>query len=390
MTSAEVGRQPDGVSWLLSALRWQRADVGDGFLVLPTSSAPRVVVGPVGAGSLAAPLRTFQRLRPLRTRLVRSVLAAAVTADRGRRLGAVVPVAGAGALLDELRRCVGTPEIVVFIGLPTAGPNRKPVLQVHDRDGRPLAFAKVGWSAATRDRVRNEARALETLATAREVRVPRLLHAGSVGELEIVVTAPLPAGARRASGSPPLDAVRAVIAGGNTSSSTIDGAPAVEALRGRAERLPTSPVADRLRGLLDVVLAVDRGCEVAFGGCHGDWVPWNMATSKGKLHVFDWEHWDPEGPVGSDLLHHDVHVSVFSRGQALVTALEDAEASSADLLGALGVRGRSASAVRRLYLAHLATRTLEATAAGAPDTGPIASGLATALEAAVSNAGRRA
>ena len=65
------------------------------------------------------------------------------------------------------------------------GPQRavqKPVLQILDGRGRPVAFAKVALNPLTTRLIRNEAAALTRLQTAdlRTVRVPRVLHHGSI------------------------------------------------------------------------------------------------------------------------------------------------------------------------------------------------------------------
>ena len=43
---------------------------------------------------------------------------------------------------------------------------------------------------------------------------------------------------------------------------------------------------------------------LAFGAWHGDWTPWNMASTAGGLLVWDWERFATGVPVGFDALHY--------------------------------------------------------------------------------------
>ena len=99
---------------------------------------------------------------------------------------------------DYLRRLFGRDEVVVAFG-GGSGPYRKPVLQVFAADGSPLGYVKVGWNAWSRDAVGREATAL-TACAARPMRllgVPALIDRRDWRGLDLVVTAPLPAGVRR-------------------------------------------------------------------------------------------------------------------------------------------------------------------------------------------------
>ena len=86
------------------------------------------------------------------------------------------------------------PDPVVAVGLGTLDHWWKPVLQVFSSRGRPLGYVKVGWTPITAELVRTEGRSLEAYAASPVVGLiaPRLVHRGTWGACEIVVTAPMP------------------------------------------------------------------------------------------------------------------------------------------------------------------------------------------------------
>ena len=114
-----------------------------------------------------------------------------------RRRGLVVAAAGpaAGTLLgDHVPAALGRSDLAAAIVLGPAGPNRKPVVQLIGRDGRPVGYMKVGWNDLTRRLVRAEADTLRRLAGAdpRRFTAPALLHQGEWGGLDVTVSSALP------------------------------------------------------------------------------------------------------------------------------------------------------------------------------------------------------
>ena len=93
----------------------------------------------------------------------------------------------------HLREILGR-EISLGIQLGPPRANRKPILQVLDSDGRPLAFGKLGINDLTRRLVRTEAAALRQIAELDlpGIRVPRLVHEGEYHGSALLITTPLP------------------------------------------------------------------------------------------------------------------------------------------------------------------------------------------------------
>ncbi len=122
-----------------------------------------------------------------------------------------------GALAGEylaahLGQILGEPVFMAFGA--GGGPYRKPVLQVFDRGGEPLAYVKVGWNDWVRAAVRREATALQACAThPMELGVPAFLGLSSWHGLDLLVTGPLPLDSRRVSadtGLPPVSVLRQI------------------------------------------------------------------------------------------------------------------------------------------------------------------------------------
>jgi hypothetical protein len=94
-------------------------------------------------------------------------------------------------------------------------------------------------------------------------------------------------------------------------------------------------------------------------GCwHGDWSPWNMASTSGGLLVWDWERFAGGVPLGFDALHYRLQKDVVPGHQepsaAAARCIEDAPA----VLAPFGVGTSEARITGTLYLADLAARYL--------------------------------
>ena len=89
-------------------------------------------------------------------------------------------------------------------------------------------------------------------------------------------------------------------------------------LRKRLEDLTARPAGDArddgtdaneearaLANAADQLVASAGHVELTFGAWHGDWTPWNMATTATTVLVWDWERFGTGVPVGYDALHFD-------------------------------------------------------------------------------------
>lgn len=97
---------------------------------------------------------------------------------------------------------------------------------------------------------------------------------------------------------------------------------------------------------------------LAFGAWHGDWTPWNMASTGQGLLVWDWERFTRDVPVGFDALHYWLQTEVVpARGEPRAAAAGCIDRAP-ELLAPFGTGQAEARLTAILYLADLATRYL--------------------------------
>ncbi len=104
--------------------------------------------------------------------------------------------------------------------------------------------------------------------------------------------------------------------------------------------------------------------EIALGGGHGDWTPWNMGRRDGRLVVWDWERFTSGVPVGIDLVHFAYLVALRqwkrSPAEAQAHVLESVPAQ----LERLGRPGAQTRLLLQLHHLEMALRFAEARAVG--------------------------
>ena len=373
-----VGQVPAGVP---ASQRWG---------VLPDLRRPRVLV-PLSSGRAAAEaVRQYSDGMTQRARLAKAAAGLALASGALpwwlRRRGLVVAAAGpaAGTLLgDHVPAALGRSDLAAAIVLGPVRPNRKPVVQLIGRDGRPVGYMKVGWNDLTRRLVRAEADTLRRLAGAdpRRFTAPALLHQGEWGGLDVTVSSALPhrlwrRGRRYA--LPPVATSREIAALGGVEETTLGEsgwwarlrsrlAPIRESLAGTAG---TRGGAATLDGTLERLEGL-AGTRLVFGTWHGDWGPWNLRATPGRLLVWDWERSADRVPLGFDLLHFGYQTALQGLGQPPATAAATARDRAAPHLAELGQRPGLAELLCDLYLLERLCRAAEAEVSavtGRPDT----------------------
>jgi hypothetical protein len=333
----------------------------------PDGTTPRFrsVGGPEPTFLLPADIRVATRvcrgyngLRAPRRRLQRSALAWALRAGLGRwatrdtaDIGRTIPgLPPDRSLAEELERRLGCP-LRVGVGLGEVDSWWKPVLQLFDPVGRPVAFAKVGWTLVTTGLVDNEGTSLERVRHGLvDTVVPQPLHHFDWGPLRVLVTAPLPSDTRRLRPAetvePPDDLVAAL--------GTVSAPLAESSWWNNQLRLITAAehAVEVAEPLVRYVLAVaDRfgARPVQLGVCHGDWVPWNLGrTTDGALVVWDWEYASVDAPVGLDAVHGRYQVARLLDGlddhSAMALAHRDVESPLPELHATMVAARRCAAA----------------------------------------------
>jgi hypothetical protein len=266
-------------------------------------------------------------------------------------------VPGGGTLTEHLSAAVGQPvRVSVRFGPPRA--NRKPVLQLLDRRGHAVGFAKLGVNDLTRTLVTAEATALRAIA-GRDlgiVRVPKVLHAGAWKDMELLVIEALPVWGARASKSDganaAVEAMRAVA--GTPDPRPLFASPYVDRLAAQVTIVPESHAKAVLAGAVERARTVTA--RIPFGAWHGDWNGGNMAVRSDGVLLWDWERYSVDVPLGFDLLHYELHEEVTVRGTDPAPAAAALARRCAELLAPFGVDAAQARAITALYLAEIASR----------------------------------
>ena len=289
------------------------------FVVLPGLQRPRLLV-PADRRAAAAALRRYGEPGSWRallgTRALSLIMASGLGCVTARDRLRVLAPAGAPTIEAYLQAELGL-EIRVSMHIGAARANRKPVLQLLTPAGDTVGFAKIGISPLTRDLIRAERDALTRLGRAglTGLAVPRVLHYGSWQDLTVMVLSPLPVWQRRTRLSPGrlALAMREVAAVAGISHEPL-AASGYWATLGR--RLAAADDTGTRRAVADALGRIGSRAGAAvlpFGAWHGDWTPWNMASTRGGLLVWDWERFTVGVPLGFDALHHWLQAQVDTR-----------------------------------------------------------------------------
>ncbi|CAN5300462.1 hypothetical protein BH24ACT12_BH24ACT12_28260 [soil metagenome] len=364
------------------------------WTAVPSADSPRLLV-PAGIGRVAARMARRQLTgRRVRTRIARAGLSVAMgTGMLGHVSWLRVAVTGpaeAPCIEDPLCQVLGVDHVRLTLPVGPARANRKAVLQVTDRAGRVLAFAKVGHNELTQRLVRHEGEVLRELEATvlRAVLAPRPLASVTWAGLEIVVLEPLEIPARRASGDERrqrlLAVVREVSGVGGRSVLAWGQHPHRALLLSQIERC-----GDLAAPLRQQVESIRPALTMPTGAWHGDLNSGNAALVPGACPVWDWERFGKGVPVGFDLLHHDLHEAITVEGVPAREAAAAVLGRAGMVLTPLDVDRSTAEAIARAYLVTLACRYLadDQHEAGA-DLGNVEDWLLPALESLPVEGGR--
>src|SRR5579859_1638748 len=347
---------------------------GRDFVLIPGVRHPRLLV-PASPRAAAAALRQYGQPRSWPARMgVAAFALGLATGLGGTLLGVRVRVTAPpeAESIESYLRSVISPGIRVSIRLGPARANRKPVLQLHTTAGGPVGFVKVGFNALTRDLVRAESDSLAFLERTGldGISVPRVLHHSQWHGMDVLVLSALPVWRRRralpaAQLSAAMDTVARV-------GELQQGAPASGAyLRHLTDRLAATdpgPESSALRQAVGTLTATGLATSLTFGAWHGDWSPWNMASTTSGLLVWDWERFAFGVPCGFDALHYWLQSEVGPRHRDPLTAAAGCVEHAAGLLAPFRIDPARARLTAALYLADMATRYLvdRQAQAGAP------------------------
>ncbi|MGH1489118.1 MAG: phosphotransferase family protein [Acidimicrobiales bacterium] len=337
----------------------------------PSAESPKILVP---AQSIAAARTSVKRYHDgFSTKLrVRSMLAEAIMGVeplarlllRGKQVGVDGGLRRApgidGDVLEGIRQLLDVDRLHVAVSLSTPKSNQKPVLQLLDDDGRCLGWAKVAWNERTEALVGNEASWLERKAEA-PLSKPDLMHDLVIAGRRVAISSGVEAGRRPQRGAaalPDLDVFKAVSNLGDVETIEIERSAwwrSVEAVLGEAT--------DQERQVITAAVESCAGLKIQVGAWHGDLTPWNLMTTKDRVHLIDWEFAADGVPFGFDLCHFHTQVASEMKGcedpaSNAALALDYSARLSPHGLASLGVEPANRTAVWRLYLVELMRRYL--------------------------------
>lgn len=336
------------------------------FLALPDLAHARLLL-PLRARRAAAAVahryaEPWSPVRRMRARAMSLALSSGAAGLLLRDRVTVAAPAGANGAYDSIETLlagvVGHPVAVgLYVTRPRA--NRKPLLQVLTDDGVLVAFAKVGVDDFTRDLVTGEARALRAVGCRprRSFTVPDVLDLRGWHGLQVLTLSALPVHERRAT----LDAGRLAVVATEIAATagTELAAPAlssyVQRLRVRLRALP-SGTGQRLAAAVDGILDAHGAAPLPFAAWHGDLTPWNMATLRDTVLVWDWERYETGVPLGFDLVHHHVQQHLLAPGADVGALVRELPRRTSAALGSVGLDLREATTCAALYLVDIAAR----------------------------------
>lgn len=262
-----------------------------------------------------------------------------------------------GGLIPHISTELGVQvRVSVRLGPPRA--NRKPVLTLMRANGSVVGYTKVGVNDLTKRRIESETTALHLLAAADlgSLVAPTVLSAGALGGASYLTLSPL---RTRSSGGIDADirdaAARDLVAGFPTLSQGLARSPWWLALRQRVAEI-SSVDARQLNELATLLERRLGPAELVFGAQHGDWTPWNLHTVDRVTHVWDWERFAIDAPVGIDQLHYAFHTATAIRGERPIDALSMVEGRVAELVSIH--ENAEPTALWAIYLAQAGERFL--------------------------------
>lgn len=329
------------------------------FVVVPNARAPRLLVPAGSAAAAAGAMHRFSTALAPREVASRLMAGSVLRAGGARLMPHRIEVVGGDStsIAQYLGDVLGTDDVLVSLGIGNERANRKPVLQVFDRRGRTLAFAKVADAAHVEQHLESEIRSLTTLSghrIPRSIEVPRLLHAGRWnGKLVLVLTALATAPLQRpGQWSVPQQAMHDFAAAFDDGEQRLVDAPVWSWLREAERGLESVELRQRLGTALDRLGELASQEPLRIGAWHGDWTPWNMSRRGKRIRLWDWERFQTGVPVGLDERHYAVNAVCRRDGLSQATVRAGLDLADG------GNRSARSRVLDAAYLAAISARYL--------------------------------
>ncbi|MFT4532808.1 MAG: thymidylate kinase [Saprospiraceae bacterium] len=231
----------------------------------------------------------------------------------------------------------------------TSGPNRKVMVYKETEEGN--SFFKIGLNSKSNSLIKNETETLSHLDSiqTKSFVYPKLIQSG---KNHVEVTDISIGGKRNTSLSPiHIKALKEL----NESSSqfnTIGSLTVWKQLKIDLENLKLIEDIRIPKGLLKKVSflmdLINDSAIIETSCCHGDFTPWNMFETNGRLHIYDWELYKEQMPFGFDALHFIIQNGILIDRKPWAEIEKEINKKFDKI--ALGVLSNAKATDKRLYL----------------------------------------
>lgn len=340
-------------------VRGSRTRKHAGFAVAPNERNPRVLVPLAVPGAMRAIASGGSAGDSLRVAVGRALadrLLASGLLDSTFRLAILIEGDRSGSLEEYMSSAAGQ-RVTYTITIGSARANRKPVLWLLDSAGRSLGYAKVGLTPLAAELVVAESEALSALNGRNHGSfvTPRVLHTAVWDGLPVVVQTAVSTKRGPGSRQIPTAAMRELGSIGEESCASIGSSAWFSRVTSRAECVP-GEAGYRLLEMAEAMSRRHAGVLLPFGCWHGDWGPWNMGWERAVPHVWDWERFDRDVPVGMDAVHFTSHRTLRRLGDEAAAKRVLTQVAPVAVRAVNGGDDQSACAVVDAYLLEVATR----------------------------------
>lgn len=211
-------------------------------------------------------------------------------------------------IFEYLKNVTNWGNLDFALSLGTPGPHRKPVVQLNNREGVIVGYAKVGWNEVTNSLVKNEADTIKNLSHTSfdSFSMPSVLHADWWHGRYITILSSPEGKLLPAPSTLNIMYMNVIneLADLRTQSMPIRKSAFWAELLNRVKKIKNS----YYRGILERngIPRIETSLSnlpLPFHMSHGDLAPWNAYIRDGKLFLYDWEYARQDAPPGWDLFH---------------------------------------------------------------------------------------
>jgi len=216
-----------------------------------------------------------------------------IAGRKGRR------IAASGILKEFISQRLGRKDIdcILYTGIYSF--YQKFTVLVMDKNSEIIAYARIGHTEQVRERINNEVKALNYLATLNfsTIRFPRVVSFDKLGCTSdiIVIQTPSPDGYKKLSKRLTTAHVASLIELFRKTTRNVHGKFLIEGLEKDFDKVRKNvswnkvEILSALEGTLQILRKKLESTVVTLGFSHGDFIPWNLYLGGSGLFAFDWE-----------------------------------------------------------------------------------------------------